>query len=219
MTELIGMVKSAAKAKAPIVAIPREGLTPICLRSKLLRGALKGVTITDVTVLSNSWLQIRGKDGYVRTCSKFAPISRRNALAELSKWTEKEREKVKKRILLGDAGKKLPKAAKAFEYELDGDSAIEIQLLRKPDKTPFTAKGVLIQLRSMPEYEFVLHASGTEGDHYNWRVSERSSGMGATMEDHRSAQGAIEEAEMNFRKASPEKLAEIKAKIAEHRLA
>lgn len=46
MTQLIGMIQSAVKAKAPIVAIPVEGRAPVCVRAKLLKGALKGVTIT-----------------------------------------------------------------------------------------------------------------------------------------------------------------------------
>jgi hypothetical protein len=215
MEELIGMVMSAAKAKAPIVAIPREGLAPICLRSKLLKGALKGVKIHSVTVLDHGWLQIRGMDGQVRTCSKFAPLNRPVALKELSKWSEREREKHNKRVLMGDTVKSLPKRAKSYEYALDGDEAVAITL-RKPDLSTFTHRGIPIQLDAMPGYEFVLHAAGEPGEHYEWRVTERSSGICAGKGD--TAAKAIESAESNWRKCDAAAMERAKQMIADNQL-
>jgi hypothetical protein len=47
----IASVRAALKAASlkssapPVVAIPVEGRVPVCIRARLLKGALKGVTI------------------------------------------------------------------------------------------------------------------------------------------------------------------------------
>jgi hypothetical protein len=86
----INSIRAALRAKAPVVAVPVEGHAPICVRAKLLKGALKGVTILSVKVLENRWLKVTGVDmnrgGLVHTCSKFAPMDRRIALQEIGEW-------------------------------------------------------------------------------------------------------------------------------------
>lgn len=240
--QVIALVKSAAKAKAPIVAIPDEGRTPVCIRAKLLKGALKNVTIVSAEVVKlpdletfkkpepqyvyelrkmvpvegpaerivtpgERRLKITGKDGRVRTSCSIIPVPRRVAMHILSKWTEKEREKQSKKILLGDTAKALPKRAKSYEYALDGDEAVTITL-RKPDKSTFQSKGIVILLDSMPGYEFVLHSANGE-----YQVSERSSGILAAT--GKNTTEAVANAEMNFRKYGVDGA---KQKIADNQL-
>jgi hypothetical protein len=50
MNQTVYAIQSALKAKSPIVALPVEGHAPFCMRAKLLKGALKGVTITSAEV-------------------------------------------------------------------------------------------------------------------------------------------------------------------------
>jgi hypothetical protein len=254
MNELVKMVQTASKAKAPIVAISTPGRAPICVRAKLLKGALKGVTITSVEVVTLPdvetfkrpereyvWrddfrgyvdregpanrivtpgerrLKILGNAGvrYIRTSCSITPVPRHEALKELSKWSEREREKRNRRILMGDTVKSLPKRAKSYEYALDGDKAVTVTL-RKLDKSTFKSKGVVIQLDAMPGYEFVLHAAGEPGEHYQWRVSERSSGICAGKGD--TAAKAVESAESNWRKCDAAAMERAKQMIADNQL-
>ena len=57
----IASVRAALKASAPVVAIPVEGRAPVCIKARLLKGALKGVTIHSVKVLENGWLKVTGR--------------------------------------------------------------------------------------------------------------------------------------------------------------
>jgi hypothetical protein len=59
----LNSIRAALKANgtAPVLAIPVPGHAPICVRAKLLKGALKGVTIDSVKVLENRWLEVRGR--------------------------------------------------------------------------------------------------------------------------------------------------------------
>ena len=104
----IAAVRAALKAAAPVVAIPVEGRAPVCINARLLKGALKGVTINFVKVLENGSLQVIGADmnnrGFVRTSSTFAPMRRDEALKQIREWTIKEREKRIKIINQGEGG-------------------------------------------------------------------------------------------------------------------
>jgi hypothetical protein len=97
--EYMSAIQFALKAKAPVVAIPVADRVPVFIRTKLLKGALKGVTIDSVKLLENGWIKIEGRakgDGNsipVRTCSTFAPMDRNPALRLIGKWSIKEREK------------------------------------------------------------------------------------------------------------------------------
>ena len=46
--EYMSAIQFALKAKAPVVAIPVADRVPVFIRTKLLKGALKGVTIDSV---------------------------------------------------------------------------------------------------------------------------------------------------------------------------
>ena len=98
--EHLNAIRAALKAAAPVVAIPMEGHAPICIKAKLLKNALKGVTVLSVKVLKSDeskngpcWLMVTGRAGYVRTSCKFAPMGRYEALRQIGEWSRKERDK------------------------------------------------------------------------------------------------------------------------------
>lgn len=121
MVDLTKMLQSAAKGKAPVVAIPIEGKAPLCLNRKRLAIAIKGVQVERITQLENRWLKIEGRvqssDGVyrVRTSSTFPPIDRRTAIGEIHVWAQKERAKNLKVISQGAIGATAIKAARKIE--------------------------------------------------------------------------------------------------------
>lgn len=119
--EHVNAVRAALKAAAPVVAIPVEGHAPICIRAKLLKGALRGVTVDRVELLPNRWLKVTGiAEGGVRTCSKFAPMERYTALKMVGEWAIKEREKALKIINQGVLSAQEQRAIKLRKAEQAG---------------------------------------------------------------------------------------------------
>jgi hypothetical protein len=122
----INSVRAALKAAAPVVAIPVEGHAPICIKAKLLKGALKGVTIDSVKVLANRWLEVKGRDTRekdcipVRTCAKFSPMDRYAALQMIREWSDKERKRRKVVALQGVLSAKEQRAMKLAKAEKVG---------------------------------------------------------------------------------------------------
>jgi hypothetical protein len=130
--QYVKSVEAALRGTAPFVAIPVEGHAPACVRSSLLKGALKGVKVHSVKIItanpsttsdSGRWLQIKGiAEGGVRTSCKIVVTNTRNHLVwlELSKWADKEREKRVKVIsqgILNPAERKALKLKEAMEKE------------------------------------------------------------------------------------------------------
>jgi hypothetical protein len=109
MNQYVKAVEAALRATAPFVAIPVEGHAPACVRAKLLKGALRGVSITSVKILTddgsgNRWLHIQGIAGElvkgratsnVRTSCKMTVINVKCSTVwdEMRKWTNRERDK------------------------------------------------------------------------------------------------------------------------------
>jgi hypothetical protein len=91
--EYLNSIRAALKAATPVVAIPIPGHAPVCIRAKLLKGALKGVTIDSVELLENRWVKIIGHAGFVHTSCSIAPMSRYDALKAIGEWSIKERTK------------------------------------------------------------------------------------------------------------------------------
>ncbi len=117
----VNAIRAALKAVAPVVAIPVEGRVPVCIKARLLKGALKGVTIHSVVLLENGSLKVTGMAGYVRTSSTFRPMERHEALTAIREWTIREREKrvkvINQGILSASAQRELKK--KQIEGEAD----------------------------------------------------------------------------------------------------
>lgn len=104
----LNSIKAALRASAPVVAVPIKGHRPLCFNRKLLRGALKGVTIDSVEVIIGSlghagsrYLKITGHDGNVHTSCKLLSMRQEVAQIELSDWSEKERKRRVKVAMMG----------------------------------------------------------------------------------------------------------------------
>jgi len=102
--QYVKSVQAALRASAPYVAIPVEGHAPACVRAKLLKGALKGVTITSVKIItadpntdgSGRWLEIKGmaKNGVRTSCKMVVENVKSYAVWKaLREWTDRERQK------------------------------------------------------------------------------------------------------------------------------
>lgn len=95
----INSVRAALKAASvkgsapPVLAIPIPGRAPVCIRTQLLKGALKGVTIHSVALMENGWVKITGMAGMVHTSCSLKPYPRWDALRLISDWAERERRK------------------------------------------------------------------------------------------------------------------------------
>jgi hypothetical protein len=96
----LNSVRAALKAASvkgsapPVLAIPIPGRAPVCIRTNLLKGALKGVTIDSVALLENGWVKITGTaQGGVHTSCSLVPIERWKALQAIREWSIKEHEK------------------------------------------------------------------------------------------------------------------------------
>ena len=105
MNQYVKAVEAALRGTAPYVAIPVEGHAPACVRAKLLKGALRGVTIHSVKIItadpdttsdSGRWLVIEGRaEGGVHTYCKMTVINVKCSTVwdEMRKWTNRERDK------------------------------------------------------------------------------------------------------------------------------
>ena len=96
----INSVRAALKAASvkgsapPVLAIPIPGRAPVCIRTQLLKGALKGVTINSVALLESGWVKITGTaQGGVHTSCSLVPIERWKALQAIREWSIREHEK------------------------------------------------------------------------------------------------------------------------------
>jgi hypothetical protein len=141
--EHLNAIRAALRSTAPVVAIPMEGHAPICIKAKLLKGALKGVTVLTVTVLENRWLKITGKAGNVRTSCSIVPMSRAEGMLLNRLWAMKEQDKRVKVACQGilsakeQRAMKLKAAEKAGIAELIAAQRIEKEILEKARASVF----------------------------------------------------------------------------------
>jgi hypothetical protein len=121
----LASLRAALKASSPVVAIPVEGRVPVCIRARLLKGALKGVTVDSVEVLENGCLKVTGYAGRVKTSSTFVPMARYEALIAIREWSIKEREKrirvINQGVLSAQAQRELKKA----KIEAEADTVLK----------------------------------------------------------------------------------------------
>jgi hypothetical protein len=121
----INAIRAALKAVAPVVAIPVEGRVPVCIRARLLKGALKGVNIHSVVLLENGSIKVTGMAaGSVRTSSTFHPMARHEALIAIREWTIREREKRVKVINQGVLSASAQRELKKKRIEAEADEVI-----------------------------------------------------------------------------------------------
>jgi hypothetical protein len=245
--EAIRPLQSALKGKAPIAAIPIEGKAPVCIDAKCLRAWSKGVTLDTVTVevTGGDWypsekraphggegpadliaertvetrsLRITGHVGRIKTrCTMFA-IDRRTAVKVLSKWSEKERERIQKRILKGALDATMRKELKRAQFEETPNTETVLTHYALPGKEKDkqvieVRRGIPVSIPEAGTMELVLvRRADSQGDSISWSVTERRSGMQAGSGDN--AEDALIDARANFRKAKPERLAALIAQTA-----
>jgi hypothetical protein len=140
--EHLNSVRAALRSSSPVVAIPVPGHAPVCIRAKLLKGALKGVTIDSVELTETRWLKIKGHAGNVHTSCSFTPMSRYDALKAISEWSYRERKKRKVIALKGvlsaaeQRALKLKQAEQAGIAELIEARKVEAEILSSATVCP-----------------------------------------------------------------------------------
>lgn len=188
---MLNLIASAIKAKAPIVAIPVDGHAPVCLNRKRLAAWSKGVTILSAHVVDRT-LVIAGRAGNVKVTARFYGIDRRVAVKELSKWSQLERERRTKKILLGALSPEQKKSLKMAKYEGTG------------------GEGIPVEIPELPLLRFAVFRVGFE-DNFSFNVKELGSGklagFGAT------AEAAILNARQKAYKLSPEARTKLQSAI------
>ena len=140
--EHLNSVRAALRGTAPVVAIPVPGHAPVCIKAKLLKGALKGVTIDSVELTETRWLKIKGHAGNVHTSCSLVPMSRYDALKAISEWSDRERKKRKVIALQGvlsaseQRALKLKQAEQAGIAELIEARKVEAEILSSATVCP-----------------------------------------------------------------------------------
>lgn len=150
----------------------------------------------------------------IKTTARFFPISRQDAIKELSKWAEKERLKIEKQRLLGALGKETKKALKRAKFEEDSDNMVTVCVAGKLETDPKTEhKGVLVDIPEFPTLRFaVVRFDNANYDEHKFSVTEITSGKSAGSGD--TAEEAIITARKNALKISAKRREEIREEIA-----
>ena len=133
-TDIMRLVESARKAKAPIVGIPIPGERPFCIRGELLRESLKGMRITEASIQrplpgteAKHYLLLfcASDDGRIKGSRKYVPVAHEmtwnhsrkerqwrfnhqrysKVQEQIYDWAEARREKLQQPKLKGDAAK------------------------------------------------------------------------------------------------------------------
>jgi hypothetical protein len=159
------------------------------------------------------YLEIIGRDGAVKTRAKFALIDRRTAVKELAKWTERERAKHEKKILLGVLSKDEQRALKLAKAGDLGETMVPVDVAIT-GKPKVSTQGVPVKLDALPGYQFVVHLA-VNGD--GWSVTECLSGLLAGY--GKTAEDAIAMARKRSANASPDALAAVRKSIEDACLA
>jgi hypothetical protein len=171
------------------------------------------------------YLCIEGRAGNVKTRCTIIPIDRRIAVKTLAVWSQKEREKLLKKTMLGALSPDQKRAMKRAKHEIEGDGMVLVSLPYKTQVRGVNGKledkltmrqtyGLPVTIAPLGD-SFVVHrhveSDGTLAEG-SWGVSERftglSAGFGATAEE------AIIAARTNAAKATPAAMEKVRAQIA-----
>jgi hypothetical protein len=216
---------SLMKSKAPIVGIPMEGTTPICVDGKRLRTWGKGVTIDRVEVLDDAkWLgdcvlrgssprlvitgrviKVTGRASGMKCSATFAVLPQKRAIAELLEWSRKERERLQKKTMSGVLSTTEKRAIRRAKFEDDGESLIPVMCLvgtKKEEK-----RGIPVVIPEFPELRFAL----VHWVNANTTVTELVTGM--QVGNGTTGENAILDARTKAAKLSADKRALIIRKV------
>lgn len=157
-------------------------------------------------------LVLEGTAGRVKTRAVFVPIDRRIAVKTLAVWSEKERAKREKNILLGAlANPKAKRALKLAQYETESEDRISARIVYESGKRAVVT-GLPVPIPQLAELTFIVHrALDAKGEPLEdaWSVSETLTGHAAGK--GKTAEEAILHARKNSINASPETLTRIRA--------
>jgi hypothetical protein len=230
------MKKMILKTKAPVVAVQVEGKAPVCVDGKRLRTWSKGVTIDhfEAIVTGGEWypvveqpkgygcigpvnmsldripevrsLRIVGHDGRIKTSCTMRAIERREAVKLLGEWSEKERERLQKKVTLGALGTEQKKAMRRAKFEDDGEGMIPVSCLVKDKRVE--KRGIPVAIPEFSELRFAL-VKWDDGASFSVTelVTGKQCGQGPT------GQKAILDAREKASRLSPEKRAAVIAKV------
>jgi hypothetical protein len=215
---------SAEVVQLPATSTFREvkpkGITywhnPVTRRTEY--GDLEGPNerVEDVTPGAR-YLEIIGRDGTVKTRAKFALIDRRTAVKELAKWTERERAKHEKKVLLGVLSKDEQRALKLAKAGDLGEDMVPVTVKYNGGKESKIAYGAPVTIARLPECSFVVHPLvDADGAACGWSLTECSTGLAAGRGT--TAQDAIAEARKRVAGLSDAGLATLRQTIESSRL-
>jgi hypothetical protein len=210
---MLNLIASAIKAKAPIVAIPVEGHAPIYVYRKRLAAWSKGVTVITAHV-QGRFLLIEGRAGNVKTRASFNSIGRRKAIKELSVWSERNRLRLQKKILLGALSPDQKKALKRLKHEDAGEDMIPVMVAGLKDSEPKREMlGFPVAIPELPLLSFAVVRFGTdEACNISFSVTELISGKCAGSGP--TAEAAILEVRQRVGELSPEQIAKLQETAA-----
>jgi hypothetical protein len=153
------------------------------------------------------------KSPSIRSRCTIIPVPRREALKEIGIWSEKERERIQKRILLGALDKSQRKAFKRAAFEDNTDTMIPVMVSSEAGKPKQEKMGFPVSLPEMPDMSFALVKFGSvDAGDIQWSVTERITGKRAG--SGKTAENALLDARMNAKKASAASLANIRREVA-----
>ena len=231
----IQLVKSAAKGKAPIVAVPVEGAAPVCIDRKRLAAWSKGVSISHVDIETHyeyvgpargaegpqhrlpghRVLVIKGTAGRVRTSCRMTVIDRRTAVKTLGEWSEKERARQFKKVCMGALSKEHKKAFKLLRHDDLNGAGVEAVYAAHHSGAKRLAHGVRVNVPELPGAEVILHRSPFDSE--LWTVTERYTGRQFASDS--TPESALVAARETAAKATPEQRAKVLATIEAARTA
>lgn len=157
-------------------------------------------------------LRITGRAGRVRTSCWIPAIDRRTAVKVLSNWSEKERERRQKQILRGALDAKMRRELKRAQFEETPNTETVLTHYALPGEKGKQVievrRGIPVSIPEAAGMELVLvRRADSEGEQVSWSVTERRTGRQAG--SGKNAEEALIDARANFRKAKPERIAEL----------
>jgi hypothetical protein len=133
-------------------------------------------------------------------------------MAELAKWTDKERKKQERKRMLGGLTKVEILALRRAKFEDDGEGMIETNYSKANAEGVKKRLGVPVRFAETPRLQYAMVAvRDNAGDLDHFTLVEVTSGM--SVGTGGTAEAAIVDTRLRMRKAGPERLAAVEARI------
>lgn len=152
------------------------------------------------------------KSSHVRSRCMIVPVDRRTAVKELGIWSQKERERIQKRILMGALDTSQRKALKRAQFEDENETMIPVMVASPDGKTKRPAMGFPVAIPELSDLSFAMVKFGTSAnDDVHWSVTELVTGSRAGTGN--TAEKALLDARTSASKASPASLEKIRQRV------